>query len=192
VNFRNDEGKTALIKVLEGRYNDQTLLKLEYLVSVGAKVNFRGKSKVSNNTTPLDAAVWTSSSGFKSDADAKSPFFAEQTLKYLIDEGADVSGSDENGRTPLHTAARSNNLFAAQLLLESGADVNQKDYYGITPLLFAESREMERILKEHGAVEIKDANTGDALPHDGIRKDTNEQGRKSQEVWEPLRDIKPF
>ena len=192
VNFRNNEGETVLIKVLEGSYDDQTLLKLKYLVSVGAKVNFKGKGATNDITTPLDAAVWKTSSIFKSDTASKRPFIAEQVLKYLINEGAYVSGTDENGRSPLHIAAISNNLFAAGLLLESGAEVMQKDFDGKTPLDFAKSREMKRILKEHGAVEIKDAKPETALPHDGIRKDANEQGRKSQEVWEPLRDIKPF
>jgi hypothetical protein len=187
LNFHNYEGKTALIKVLEGPYNEQTYLKLEYLVSAGSLVNFKGKGATSNSTTPLNVAVWNSSSVLKSDTASSKPYFAEQILKYLIAEGAYLSGTDDNGRAPLHTAARSNNLVAARLLLESGADVMQKDFDEKTPLYFAESREMKKLLKEHGAVEIKYADPEDALLHDA-----NEQERDSLEIWEPLRDIKRF
>ena len=192
VNFRNDDGETALIKVLEGSYDDQTLLKLKFLLSVGADVNFKGKGATSERTTPLDAAVWNSSAVFKSHTASKKPYFAEQVLKFLIDEGAYVSAGDELGRAPLHIAAKSNNMFAAGLLLESGADVMQKDFDKKTPLDFAESREMKKFLKEHGAVEAKDASHEDALPHKGSRKDANEQRKKDQEEWEPFRDTKPF
>ena len=181
VNFRNNKGETALIKVLEGPYDNQTLLKLKYLVSVGAQVDLKAMSARGHYTTPLDDAVWKSSSVFKSNTASKNPFFAEQIIKYLIDEGADISGSDKHGRTPLHTAAKSNNLFAAGFLLESGAAVMPKDYDGKTPLDYATTRQMKTILTEQGAVEIKDANPEDALPHDGIRKDGNEQEIKFQD-----------
>ncbi|MBE9520675.1 MAG: hypothetical protein IME97_06070 [Proteobacteria bacterium] len=68
----------------------------------------------------------------------------------------------------------------------------QKDFDGKTPLDFAESREMKKFLKEHGAVEAKDASHEDALPHKGSRKDANEQRKKDPEEWEPFRDTKPF
>ena len=58
------------------------------------------------------------------------PYFAEQVLKLLIDQGAAVLASDEQGRAPLHSAARSNNILAARLLVESGADVMQRDFDG--------------------------------------------------------------
>jgi len=164
INFRNDAGETALIKVLKGPYNEQTLLKLQYLISIGSIVNYRGKSATSISSSPLDIAVWNTSSIFKSDTAFSKPYFAEQVLKYLIDQGAYISGSDDRGRTPLHTAARSDNLFAAELLLESGADVMPKDFDGKTPLDYADSRQMKRILIEHGAIEIGDASHGDATP----------------------------
>jgi hypothetical protein len=192
VNYRNDDGETVLIKVLQGSYNEQTFLKLQYLVSVGAKVNSRGKSTTSVSSSPLDVAVWNTSSIFKSDTVSSKPYFAEQVLKYLIDHGADVSGSDDRGRTPLHTAARSDNLSAARLLLESGADANYKDLDGKTPLEYADSRQMKTILIENGAVEIKSTNSEKTSPPDGIRKGENKQGLKSQEEWEPFQDIKPF
>jgi hypothetical protein len=161
INFRNDNGETALIRVLKGPYNEQTFLKLKYLVSIGSRINIRGKSATSISSSPLDIAVWNTSSIFKSDTASTKPYFAEQILRYLLDQGAYVYGSDDRGRTPLHTAARSDNFFAAKLLLESGANVMQKDLDGKTPLDSAESREMKNLLKKHGAVEIKDSNPED-------------------------------
>lgn len=151
VNFRNDKGETALLKVLEGPYDEETFLKLEYLVSIGAGVNFRGTSRTSEITTPLNSAVWNTGIVFKSSRASNNPYFAEQVLKYLIDAGASVAGSDEKGRTPLHTAAKSDNLIAARLLLESEADVMTADSEGKTALDYAESVEMIRFLKQHGA-----------------------------------------
>jgi ankyrin repeat protein len=157
INFRNDDGETALIRVLKGPYNEQTFLKLKYLISIGSRINIKGKSATSISSSPLDIAVWNTSSIFKSDTASTKPYFAEQILKYLLDQGAYVYGSDDQGRTPLHTAARSDNFLAAKLLLESGADVMHKDIDGKTPLDSAESREMKNLLK-HGAVGIKDTN----------------------------------
>ena len=91
INYRNDAGETVLIKVLQGSYNEQTFLKLQYLVSVGARINSRGKSATSVSSPPLDVAVWNTSSIFKSDTASSKPYFAEQVLKYLIDHGAYVS-----------------------------------------------------------------------------------------------------
>lgn len=157
VNFRNDAGETVLLNVLKGPYSHQTFLKLEYLISIGAQVNFKGRSETSPNTTPLDAAVWYSSSIFKSGTASNNAYYAEQILQYLIDEGAFVSGTDDRGRTPLHTAAKSDNLIAARLLIGAGAEIMPRDYDGKTPLDYAESGTMIKLLKEHGAVDIKDA-----------------------------------
>jgi ankyrin repeat protein len=180
VNFRNNKGETALIKVLEGPYDNQTLPKVEYLVSVGAQVDLKGMSARGHYATPLDCAVWKSSSVFKSGTASKSPFFAEQVIRYLIDEGADISGSDKNGDTPLHTASKSDNLFAAKFLLESGAEVMPKDYDGKTPLDYAKTRQMKTILLENGAVAEEGVTPEAPLPHKDIQEEEIEQGKKFQ------------
>ncbi|UCD66786.1 MAG: ankyrin repeat domain-containing protein, partial [Deltaproteobacteria bacterium] len=155
INYRNEDDETALLKVLEGPYDEQTLLKLKFLVSVGANVNFRGSSGRFTNTSPLDTAIRNSTSVFRSGRASKNPYFAEQALRFLIDEGANIAGNDALGRTPLHTASKSNNMIAVRLLREAGAEVMAKDYDGKTPLDFAETREMEKLLKELGAVDTK-------------------------------------
>src|SRR5208282_1549627 len=68
-------------------------------------------------------------------------------LEGLLSAGADVSGKDENGNTPLHWASHFNNLEAAELLIKSGAQRNARDNAGETPLDLAESAEMKRLLQ---------------------------------------------
>ena len=150
VNFRTADGETALINVLDGPYNDETLVKLRYLLSIGAEVNFRGKSELSDNTTPLGVAVWNTGLIFHAGKAPQYPI-AKLVLEILIDAGANSPGLDAGGRTPLHTAATADNLFAAELILASGAEVNPADVSGKTPLDFAESKEMILLLKERGA-----------------------------------------
>ena len=71
----------------------------------------------------------------------------------LLDNGAYVSGRDETGMTPLHVAAKHNNIYAAHLLLEKGSKVMPKDDKGKTPLDYAESYEMIKLLKKYGGKE---------------------------------------
>ncbi len=58
----------------------------------------------------------------------------DELVKALIDEGADVTTVDGVQRTPLHIAAKSDNIRAAKILLRAGAPVDAKDLSGITPL----------------------------------------------------------
>jgi ankyrin repeat protein len=46
------------------------------------------------------------------------------TMRILIDAGADLNARDRDGFTPLHTAARARDIGVFRLLLESGADVH--------------------------------------------------------------------
>jgi len=187
VNFRNEAGETVLLKVLEGPYDDQTLLKFGFLLSVGAKVDFYGTSGEIKKTTPLNVAVLNSSPVFKSDTPSRSPLIAEYIINYLIDNGADLSAHDEYGRTPLHNAVLSDNVVAARLLLASGAPVMQQDHSGRTPLHLAQSHEIENILKEFGAVE-----TEDPTLELGRGKAPTKSANGSEEIWKPLRDVKRF
>jgi ankyrin repeat protein len=71
------------------------------------------------------------------------------------------NGAAVDGTTPLHLAARANDVAAAEKLIRAGADVKAANRYGVTPLAVAcESGNFPivRLLLDHGA----DANT--ALP----------------------------
>jgi ankyrin repeat protein len=55
--------------------------------------------------------------------------------------------------TPLHIAAQKNNIVGAKMLIEAGSKIMPRDDKGKTPLDYAESVEMIKLLKAHGAKE---------------------------------------
>lgn len=76
-----------------------------------------------------------------------------EIVEYLIKNGADVNIQNEDGVTPLHLAAYTEN---ANILLDNGAEINQQDNRGNTPLHAAviageEHREMIKFLIDNGA-----------------------------------------
>ena len=72
---------------------------------------------------PLFLAVACSTIDFNSDV-----------LKQLIDAGADLNYTDENGDTALHLAVQNNNIEALELLLRQKTNYNQLNNNGNTPL----------------------------------------------------------
>jgi hypothetical protein len=74
----------------------------------------------------------------------------------LLDNGADVNGKDDAGRTALIVAAENALFEAVELLVGKGADVNASDKRGTTPLSAASRARRTEIvdfLKSHGAKE---------------------------------------
>jgi len=55
-------------------------------------------------------------------------------LKFVLDCGADISGKDKEGATPLHWAAEEGKVDVCELLLKGGAEIDEKDARGNTPL----------------------------------------------------------
>ena len=77
-------------------------------------------------------------------------------LKVLLEHGADPDAKDRDELTPLHCAARKGFIDIAKLLIEHKANVNASDVADHTPLSLAiayKKREMEDLLREHGAIE---------------------------------------
>ena len=60
-----------------------------------------------------------------------------ESLKNLIEKGADVNAKNKYEQTPLHLAAQYGHIETVKSLIENGADVNSKDKYGWTPLHYA-------------------------------------------------------
>lgn len=81
-----------------------------------------------------------------------------ETVKSLLDAGANVNEYDEHGNTPLFLACVQSNLSIAQLLLEYGANINEErtdEEMSCTTLLTTftvlENVEIVKFLLEHGA-----------------------------------------
>jgi len=55
-------------------------------------------------------------------------------INAMIRQGANVSSTNTNGETALHSAAAHNQVDAAMILIEKGADVNAQTISGWTPL----------------------------------------------------------
>src|SRR5438093_12870248 len=60
-----------------------------------------------------------------------------QAVHVLLDKHANVNAREADGTTPLHWAARVDDLETVQLLLRAGAEVNVGNRYGVTPLMLA-------------------------------------------------------
>jgi len=60
-----------------------------------------------------------------------------QTIKCLLDAGAEINAQDKNGASPLHRAVRTRCAAAVKCLLERGADAELKNKSGSTPFHLA-------------------------------------------------------
>ena len=61
--------------------------------------------------------------------------------------GADIDARDDGGDTPLHEAARANELSTLLELLDLGADKDSRNKMGATPLILASHKGHNRICK---------------------------------------------
>ncbi len=111
----NKDGVTMLMSAI--KLNDEKLI--EELLKGGARLN---KSADTRGRTPLIyAAVY---------GDA-------ETIKALVEAGADLNQDNPGGRTPLMEAATHGNTKTIKALVEAGADVDKVDKNGKTSLMEA-------------------------------------------------------
>jgi uncharacterized protein len=67
-----------------------------------------------------------------------------ESVRILVDAGADLERTDANGITPLLSAITNNHVPVAHYLIARGADIHAVDWYGRTPLWGAvETRNMD-------------------------------------------------
>ncbi|EOI06996.1 hypothetical protein UAY_00338 [Enterococcus moraviensis ATCC BAA-383] len=71
-----------------------------------------------------------------------------QQVIQRLNEGCDVSVTDEEGRSPLMIAVQHNQLEIVKELLVFGADVNQRDNTQLTPFICAAANGFDEILNE--------------------------------------------
>lgn len=90
-----------------------------------------------------------------------------ELLAAALESGGDLGSGDEEGRGPLHWAARNAGAAAVELLLEEGADAASRDGWGRTPLHYAAARnadaEVVRTLVRRGA-DVNAADKADLRP----------------------------
>ncbi|MDZ4405912.1 ankyrin repeat domain-containing protein [Prosthecobacter sp.] len=60
-----------------------------------------------------------------------------ETIRCLLDAGADLHAQDKNGATPLHRAVRTRSAAAVRCLLQAGSDPTRENLSGNTPFHLA-------------------------------------------------------
>jgi ankyrin repeat protein len=97
----------------------------------------------------------------------------EQQISGLISQGANINGSNENGRTPLKCAIKSDQARAARLLLSAGVKTSSKGWSEQPPLFQAASAgslNVAQVLLEFGADVHSKAASGQSYLVDVVNK----------------------
>jgi ankyrin repeat protein len=83
-----------------------------------------------------------------------------ETVRVLLERGADIEARDSDNWTPLHVACAWGHLAVTRLLLDAGADMNVRDNDGHAPLnvacIFHNARIIRLLLERGVDVNIRD------------------------------------
>ena len=130
-----DENGRTLFHLAAERAN---LPAVKLFLEAGTKVDIRNGS----GKTPLQAAVCRNENNPGLDGDIA------ETVRFLLDNGADVNAADDKGQNAVFDAALFANVRLLKLLLEYGADVNRRDAWGRTALMLAASIHFDKERRE--------------------------------------------
>ncbi len=136
VNLRNEQLCTPLHLAAQQGHLDL----VKYLIQRYADIDARA----AYGEQPLLMAI-TSRWGARADPDV---------VRFLVNSGADIRATDDDGWTPLYAAAERGALSVAEVLLKAGAPVDQPTTFGDTPLHRAVRRpdvQMSEFLLKNGA-----------------------------------------
>jgi ankyrin repeat protein len=95
-------------------------------------------------------------------------------VKFLLDHGVSLDSRDRDERTPIHFAARYNNVLIAALLVQRGGDINLKNRWEETPLYYTASYgalETVKLFLENGASTTSFTPKGGTLADIQFRKE---------------------
>lgn len=154
-NAKDNHDQTALIAALRMPIDEEKQYRtVKLLLELGADPNITGESGFRDlEGIPIHVAVamnvLTLNEPYR---DSKR--LASLVITDLLKHGGKVAHRDSSGRTPLHIAAKDDNLVAAEILVAHGATIMPRDNSGKTPLDYAESAEMINFLKRRGATEL--------------------------------------
>jgi ankyrin repeat protein len=154
VNGADSRGNLALVNAISCAYKKEDYSMVCYLLKKGANPNLKAEWQHYRElaSIPLHHAILFHGIMVKNGEDKV--IYQRLIIKDLLDAGAHVSSRGYNGMSPLHIAAKNNDSYIANVLIEAGAKIMDKDDSGKTPLDYAESAEMIKLLKSHGAKEI--------------------------------------
>ncbi|WP_157148972.1 ankyrin repeat domain-containing protein [Brachyspira pilosicoli] len=123
--------------------NDYDMVK--FLVEKGADVNAKTHFEYSSVETPLLLSLDYEHIESRYDENSS-------VAEYLINNGADINVTNEDGETPLMYASKVHNIKVIELLIQKGADINAFDNYGNTALIYGVNNlETVKLLVENGA-----------------------------------------
>ena len=71
------------------------------------------------------------------------------TIRFLLDHGADVNMENNDNSTPLHVASYYGSVKATQLLLDHGANIHAQNNRGETPFQVASVREHQGVVSSN-------------------------------------------
>ncbi len=153
VNGKNSKDRIALVEAIDGAYDIEEYITVVYLLQKGANPNL----KSARHWSGFDGIALHHAVGFhgimaKNVEDRTT--YQKLVIEALLKAGAHVSSRGLDRMTPLHIAAKHNDIYAATTLIKAGAKIMPKDDTGKTPLDYAESAEMIKLLKSHGAKEL--------------------------------------
>lgn len=153
VNGKNSKGRIALVEATDFTYDIEKYVTVVYLLQKGANPNLKSSQHYSEiDGIALHHAV--STHGLTAQHGEDRTTYQKLVIEALLKAGAHVSSRGFNGMTPLHIAAQHNDMYTATTLIKWGAKIIPKDDTGKTPLDYAESAEMIKLLKSHGAKEL--------------------------------------
>ncbi len=178
IEAEDQSGETALMKAAKSGRSDLTDILLERTIDKKSKDRALLAAIVTAPLTlimaePPPATQITATAAPRQTSDASHD--VTQTIRLLLEKGADIEARDEQGQTPLIRAAAGAQARIVKLLLEKGAYIEAKDTSGATALIasacggcvsidMGDTFECVQVLMAHGAnVEAKTTGGSTAL-----------------------------